>query len=82
MIRQHEGYCVPKAIEAVICMLMEYVETGTRLFGPTLIRTEIHSRYIVVVGYFNFSGLSIGHNSDTTWGYSVAAIRKFPGAGA
>ncbi len=86
LVKQYadQGYIVPDAIDAAVCMLMEFVASGVYLYGRepityTRCAQTVKGQYPVVAGGFGSDGLAVflihyhfGHD-----GYGVAALRKF-----
>ena len=83
LVNQHEGYGLPGTLEAAVCILMEYVSSGFKLFGErpltcTRCTELVHNQYPVVVGVFGPDGLFVG--ASGVFGINscgVAALRKF-----
>ena len=83
LVNQHEGYGLPGALEAAVCILMEYVSSGFKLFGErpltcTRCTELVHNQYPVVVGVFGPDGIFVG--ASGVFGINscgVAALRKF-----
>ena len=83
LVNQHEGYGLPGALEAAVCILMEHVSSGFKLFGeiPQLTYTRcteiVCDQHPVVIGGFCSGGLDIsGSYFDCDYD-GVAALRKF-----
>ena len=94
LVRQHEGvgYTLPKALEAAVCILVEHVVSGNKLFGEnplTLTRCSevvltvtprsetIQDPDPVVFGAFGSKGPFISSDSLLDEDIGVAALRKF-----
>ncbi len=82
LVNQHEGYSLPGALEAAVCILMEHVSSGSKLFGerPSIYTYCIEKvyEYPVVVGGFGSAGLVVFYDDDFSYGlYGAAALRKF-----
>ena len=77
----HDSYQVPTLIEATVCILMEHVRSGTRLFSPsTYTRCEekfFSGSYQMVVGGFAPAGLYVYNFFYDDDFIGVAALRKF-----
>ena len=78
-------YVLPQAVEAVACILAEFVASGTYLYGrdPLITYTRctetVKGKYPVVVGGFGSDGLVVYydfHDFDYDI-YGVGALRKF-----
>lgn len=83
-------YQIPKTLEAAVCILTKYVDTGKRLFVDTGIRLfsrepstltrcqeEIYGHQIVV-GSFSSDGLGVGYENEFfSSNIGVAALREF-----
>jgi hypothetical protein len=84
LVNQYEGYGLPGSLEAAVCILMEHVSSGSKLFGErpltyTRCTETVRGQCPVVVGGFNPDGLIVGNygsGSDRAH-YGVAALRKF-----
>jgi hypothetical protein len=85
LVQQYAGqdYVVPDAIEAAVCILMEFVASGEYLYShhEPITRTRcaqtVQDRYPVIVGGFGFDGLRVSDDyfhGDTC---GIAALRKF-----
>ena len=85
LVNQYEGYGLPGALEAAVCILMEHVSSGSKLFGErpltyTRCTETVGGRYPVVVGGFGPDGLDVNdyYSDDFVFDdYGVAALRKF-----
>ncbi len=81
LVAQHPHYQVPQAIEAAVCILMEFVVSGVRLYGHrplTYTRCEQSFQgYQLIVGGLDAVGLIVYSayvDNDYT---GVGALRKF-----
>lgn len=82
LVNHYKDYGLPGALEAAVCILMEHVSSGSKLFGErpltyTSCTETVGDRYPVVVGGFVPDGLYV---YDSHFGgdyFGVAALRKF-----
>jgi hypothetical protein len=78
-----QDYVVPDAIEAAVCILMEFVASGVHLYPITYIPTytrcaqTVEGQYPVVVGGFGFDGLLVRTSDFDDDCYGIAALRRF-----
>ena len=83
LVSQHEGYSLPKAIEAAICLLMEHAVSGTKLYGIdprtyTRCKELVIGRCPVVVGDFGSRGFCVSYvGCGDDYCDGVGALRKF-----
>lgn len=84
LVNQHKGYSLPGALEAAVCILVEHVSSGSKLFSKepltyTRCTETVQGKYPVVVGGFGPAGLIVSHclSFDGDDDFGVAALRKF-----
>ena len=82
LVNQHEGYRLPGSLEAAVCILMEHVSSGSKLFGErpltyTRCTETVNGQYPVVVGGFGPDGLFVNDSHFDDDYYGVAALREF-----
>ncbi len=75
-------YEVPTILDATVCILMEYVRTGTRLYANnpwrhTRCQEKFNDKGQLVVGGFVPSGLGVSSHADGHEDVGVAGWRKF-----
>lgn len=85
LFEKDPDYELPAAREAFLAIMMEYLQSGTRLFGQdpwtyTRCKEQVHDIWPVVVGGFGSSGLDV--YNDQYDGFvdvfiGVAGLRKF-----
>jgi hypothetical protein len=78
------AYVVPQAVEAVVCIIAEFVVSRTRLYdyGPLITYTRcteiVRNNYPVIVGGFDSSnGLVVNDNFCNSDYFGIAALRRF-----
>ena len=76
------GYAVPLLLDAAVCILLEHVETGVRLFSDdpstyTRCQEQVEGRWQVVVGGFASAGLIVNPHIYNLDYPGIAAARKF-----
>jgi hypothetical protein len=81
LIQAKPPYKVPTMLDAAVCIFMEYVRTGTRLYSDspwtyTRCQEKYNSRVQLVVGGFSSSGLYV-ISSYFAEHYGVGGLRKF-----
>jgi hypothetical protein len=72
---------VPTILDATVCIFMEYVRSGTRLYSEspwtwTRCREKYDAYWQLGVGGFAPGGLHIHHSSGNNEHYGVAGLRK------
>lgn len=80
LIPKQQGYSLPKAIEAAVCISMEYVSSGTKLYGIntyTRCVEQTYSQSPVYIGDFGLNGFQIQAYSSNYYFCGVAALRRF-----
>ena len=79
IVGQHPGYVVPKALEAAVCIFMQYVSSAKRLYGDnpwTYTRCqEATQGYQIGVGGFSPGGLRV-NDEYIHEDVGVGALRK------
>jgi hypothetical protein len=73
-------YQIPGTLEAAVCILLEHVQSGTRLYSDSP-RTYIrcHERvawFRMAVGGFGAAGLRVSYGDDVVDNLGVACLRK------
>jgi hypothetical protein len=91
LIAKDQNYSVPTVVDAAVCILMHYMQTGKRLYGEkpwgtyTRCQEKVEDgedQWQVGVGGFLSSGLNVDHNYlDGSHLVGVAALRKFSAIG-
>jgi hypothetical protein len=84
LVRKVDRYAVPTVLDAAVCILMEYVHTGTRLYpDKPSTYTRCQEKYDkdqalqLAVGDFSTSGIRIqAHYDGDRQNRGVAALRK------
>jgi hypothetical protein len=76
------AYTFPAVLDAVVCNFMEYVRSGTWLYGEnpttcTWCAEAYNADYYLVVGYGSVSGLHVGNGGGAYVQCGVAGFRKF-----
>ncbi|MBI3901259.1 MAG: hypothetical protein HY324_03800 [Chlamydiia bacterium] len=68
-------YVLPQAVEAVVCILAEFIISKTHLYNMTYTRCAetVEGQYPVIVGNFFHKGLSVGHSRSSS-GYDDEGI--------
>jgi hypothetical protein len=72
-----ERYRVPNVLDAAVCILMHYVETGERLFADTytLCREQAEGWRVTIGGFWE-KGLCISNDASRA-SFGTAALRIF-----
>jgi hypothetical protein len=85
LIAKNPNYCVPTLVEAAVCILMHYVQTGKRLYCDkpwtyTRVQESVEDMekiWQVVVGGFLRSGLRVLDSDYGLHSVGVGGLRKF-----
>ncbi len=75
-------YEIPTVLDATVCNFMEYVRTGTWLYGDnpvtyTWCQEKYNASYNLVVGGGGSSGLSVSYSGGASGSDGVGGLRKF-----
>jgi hypothetical protein len=82
LIQAKPPYEVPTILDATVCIFMEYVRTGTRLYSNipwtfTQCQEKYNPNWQLVVGGFDGAGLYITHYADRHEYSGVGGLRNF-----
>lgn len=78
----YSGYQVPTILDATTAILMEYVRSGTRLYGDnpwtyTRSQEKYNKNWQLIVGGFSAAGLLVNYYRDDGEYVGVGGLRKF-----
>ncbi len=77
------AYAIPTVLDAAVCNMMEYVRSGTWLYGDnpwtwTWCQEKYNAKYYLVVGGGSGSGLDVHYDHvDASVYRGVGGLRKF-----